>query len=79
MQQNSKAGILLLASYSVRRIVFIETSAKATMHPVSPACRLCINFHQYAPARIVLEARFTGRWVTRSAAAVMVRCQVLSR
>jgi len=25
------------------------------MPTVSPACRLCINIHQYAPPRIVLQ------------------------
>jgi len=27
----------------------------STMPTVSPACRLCINIHHYAPLRIVLQ------------------------
>ena len=49
------------------------------MPTVSPACCLCINIHHYTPPRIVLVARCAGRWATRSAAAVMVQCQVLNR
>ena len=51
------------------------------MPTVSPACRLCINIHHYAPARILLEARCTERRATRTAPAlaVKVQCQVLNR
>ena len=44
------------------------------MPTVSPACRLCINIHNYAPPRIVLRARCAGRWATRTAPAVKIQC-----
>ena len=48
------------------------------MSTVSPACRLCINIHQYALPRIVLQARCAERWATRTAPTVKVQCQVLN-